>query len=119
MTVETLIRLALADIGSTDPDPEQLQNAFDRLNLIISNFTFWNPEDQPIYAFTGLSQTINLPPYYCDTFEMLLAAREAITYGLSQSRIQILELKAKQLTDKLTYRRTENGGYFNASGMVR
>lgn len=117
MTVQRLIELALADIGVTYPDNAQLKNAFDHLNLIISNFGFWNDEIQPIQSFTSITSTINLPPYYCEIFELLLAAREGIGYGIPVNSLTILETKAKQLTDRLVYRKSTKAG-INASGMV-
>jgi len=117
MIVSRLIGLALNDVGVSDPRPEQYQNALDHLNMIISNFTYWKPEDQPIDRLAALTDTIQLPTYYLEIFELLLAAREAITYGLPANAISLLEQKADQLTKHMTYRRVQNQG-IGPSGMV-
>ena len=110
MNVQRLIDLALSDIGVSDPTPAQYETAFDHLNMIISNFGYWNPDVQPIDKFTALSDVIQLPNYYIETFELMLAAREALGIGSPASTIQMLEMKVKQLTDRLVYRRISNQG---------
>lgn len=117
MTVLELIELSLNDIGVTNPRSENIETAFKHLNMIVSNFTYWNPADTPIERFDTLSDVIQLPAYYLEIFELMLAAREALSYQIPVTEITFLETKVKQLTDRLTYRRLVNGG-INASGMV-
>ena len=109
MTVERLIQLALSDIGVANPTPDEYQTAFDRLNLIISSFAYWDENDQPIQSFTSLAQEIYLPPYYLECFELMLAASEGTSYGISDSDKMYLEKKAKMLTDRLQYRQLSVG----------
>ncbi len=116
MNVRRLIELSLSDIGVFNPDASMTEAALDHLNMIISNFTFWKPEDQPLERVT-LSQTLQIPHYYLEIFELLLASREGLAYGVPISTIQTLEAKAKQLTDRLLYRRVQVSG-MNSSGMV-
>lgn len=107
MTVQELINLSLADVGQTNPTAEETNRAFAHLNLIISNFAWWDQDAQPIYEFSSLSQTINLPAYYLEIFEMLLASRQGLIFGLPMNVIGAFEGKAKQLTDRLVYRRQD------------
>lgn len=120
MTVQRLIELALAKVGNESPTSSQINDAYDHLNMIISNFAYWDAEDQPITSFTSLSQTINLPPHYLAIFEFLLAAYEGITYGISANEIALYEAKAKQLTDRMVYRRNLSAAtkYVNPSMQV-
>lgn len=106
MTVQKLIEKSLRMVGvdPTSLEGWQEQGALDHLNLVISNFAFWNPADQPISSFTALTDTINLPNYYIEIFELLLAAKEGKTYHVPLIEIQELKQEAKVLTDKLVYR---------------
>jgi hypothetical protein len=117
MKVQRLIELALGDIGVSNPSPDQYSSALDHLNMIISNFGFWNPDIQPIDKFLTIEESIELPAYYLETFELMLAAREALSHGLPMNVIQLLEVKVKQLTDRIVYRRVQNSG-IGPSGMV-
>lgn len=117
MKVRELIENSLRGVGITNPDSDNYQTALRHLNMIISNFSFWNPEDQPIDRFDSLDEVIQLPAYYVEAFEIMLAAREALAYRLPASSVQLLESKAKQVTDRLTYRRITSTG-IGPSGMV-
>src|SRR5512139_210086 len=109
MTVQKLIELALSDIGNSSPSSAEYQTALTRLNNIISNFAYWDEDEQPIRSFSALTDTIHLPNYYLEIFELLLAAREGVSYGIPKTDIEYLELKAKQLTDRLQYRQLSVG----------
>lgn len=106
MTAERLIQLALRQIGNTSPSPEDYNVAFDHLNFIISNWAFWDESTQPIKFIATLATEINLPPYYLEIFELLLAAKEGQTIGLANTAIQMYEAKAQQLTNRLVYNKS-------------
>jgi hypothetical protein len=118
MTVTRLIELALNDIGVTNPTPEEIEVAWDHLNMIVSNFDWWKPGDQPIDRFATVTETIQLPAYYLEVFENLLAAREAPSYGTPMTTIQALEIRAKMLTDRLIYKRQGAGNSIPATSTV-
>lgn len=118
MTVERLIILALRNIGIVEPDAGQVQDAFDHLNQILSTFQWWGDWEQPIDSFASTADTINLPAYHVELFEMMLSAREAPAYGLAISQMELIEAKIKMLTTKIVYRRTSKDLNIKPTTMV-
>jgi hypothetical protein len=104
MTAQHLIELALRQVGNTHPSPEEYSVALDHLNSIISNFAYWDDTVQPVRSVATLATELNLPPFYTEIFELLLAAREGMQYGIPMSNLQAYEAKAQQLTNRLVYR---------------